>query len=135
MCQSHDFVRIIIIKHEILSARSTTPSVWSPCTCTSRPATPSQRGNKRCRVPAALYQEQLTANYKQILRNNWCNSIKITFMPSSNIFCYITGCPAKLFTLGYLLFCRLLLMQNAKVGTFFTNLGNLLNFVIRYRNS
>ena len=51
-----------------------------------------------------------------------------------------TGCPAKLFTLGYLLFCRLLIMQNAKVGTFFKNLGNLLhdrhkNFEIRFRNS
>ena len=51
-----------------------------------------------------------------------------------------TGCPAKLFTLGYLLFCRLLVMQNAKVGTFFKNLGNLLhdrhkNFEIRFRNS
>ena len=30
-----------------------------------------------------------------------------------------TGCPAKLFTLGYLLFCQLLLMQISKVGTFF----------------
>ena len=30
-----------------------------------------------------------------------------------------TGCPAKLFPLGYLLFCRLLLMQISKVGTFF----------------
>ena len=30
-----------------------------------------------------------------------------------------TGCPAKLFTLGYLLFCRLLVMQNANVRMFF----------------
>ena len=37
-----------------------------------------------------------------------------------------TGCPAKLFPLGYLLFCRLLLMQIAKVGTFLKNSGNLL---------
>ena len=38
-----------------------------------------------------------------------------------------TGCPAKLFPLGYLLFCRLLLMQIAKVGTFLKNSGNLLH--------
>ena len=37
-----------------------------------------------------------------------------------------TGCPAKLFTLGYLLFCWLLLMLIAKVGTFLKNSGNLL---------
>ena len=30
-----------------------------------------------------------------------------------------TGCPLKLFRLCYLLFCWLLLMQIAKVGTFF----------------
>ena len=30
----------------------------------------------------------------------------------------ITGCPAKLFPLGYLLFCWRLLIQIAKVGTF-----------------
>ena len=52
---------------------------------------------------------------------------------------WYTGCPAKLFTLGYLLFCRLLVMQNAKVGTFFKNLGNLLhdrhkNFENGFRN-
>ena len=34
---------------------------------------------------------------------------------------YYTECPAKLFTLGYLLFCRLLVMQNAKVRTFLKN--------------
>ena len=37
------------------------------------------------------------------------------------VYCQVggyTGCPAKLFTLGYLFFCRLLLMQNAKDGTF-----------------
>ena len=38
-----------------------------------------------------------------------------------------TGCPAKLFTLGYLLFCGLLLMQIAKSGTFLKNSGNLLH--------
>ena len=38
----------------------------------------------------------------------------------------ITGCPAKLFPLCYLLFCRLLLMQIAKVGSFMKNSGNLL---------
>ena len=37
-----------------------------------------------------------------------------------------TECPAKLFPLGYLLFCRLLLMQIAKVGSFMKNSGNLL---------
>ena len=37
-----------------------------------------------------------------------------------------TGCPAKLFPLGYLLFCRFLLMQIAKVGSFMNNSGNLL---------
>ena len=37
-----------------------------------------------------------------------------------------TGCPAKLFPLGYLLFCQLLLMQIAKVGSFMKNSGNLL---------
>ena len=37
-----------------------------------------------------------------------------------------TGCPVKLFLLGYLLFCRLLLMQIAKVGTFLKNSRNLL---------
>ena len=36
-----------------------------------------------------------------------------------------TGCPAKLFPLGYLLFCRLLLMQIAKVGSCMKNSGNL----------
>ena len=51
-----------------------------------------------------------------------------------------TGCPAKLFTLGYLLFCGLLLMQTAKNGTFLKNSGNLLhdrhkNFENRFRNS
>ena len=51
-----------------------------------------------------------------------------------------TGCPAKLFTLGYLFFCRLLLMQIAKSGTFLKNSGNLLhdrhkNFENRFRNS
>ena len=42
--------------------------------------------------------------------------------------CFIlhTECPAKLFPLGYLLFCRLLLMQIAKVGTFLKNSRNLL---------
>ena len=43
-----------------------------------------------------------------------------------------TGCPAKLFPLGYLLFCRLLLMQIAKVGSFMKNSGNLLQE--RHRN-
>ena len=37
-----------------------------------------------------------------------------------------TGCPEKLFPLGYLLFCWLLLMQIAKLGTFLENSGNLL---------
>ena len=37
-----------------------------------------------------------------------------------------TGCPTKLFPLGYLLFYRPLLMQIAKVGTFLKNSGNLL---------
>ena len=37
-----------------------------------------------------------------------------------------TGCLAKLFPLGYLLFCRLLLIQIAKVGSFMKNSGNLL---------
>ena len=49
-------------------------------------------------------------------------------------------CPAKLFPLGYLLFCRLLLMQIAKVGSFMKNSGNLLqdrhkNFENWFRNS
>ena len=43
-----------------------------------------------------------------------------------------TGCPAKLFTLGYLLFCGLQLMQIAKVGTFLKNSGDLLHD--RHRN-
>ena len=38
-----------------------------------------------------------------------------------------TGCPAKLFPFGYLLFCWLLLMEIAKVGTFLKNPGNLPN--------
>ena len=37
-----------------------------------------------------------------------------------------TGCPVKLFPLGYLLFCRLLLMEIAKVRTFLKNSRNLL---------
>ena len=37
----------------------------------------------------------------------------------------ITECPVKLFLLGYLLFCRLLLMQIAKVGSCMKNSGNL----------
>ena len=44
-----------------------------------------------------------------------------TFVSSS------TGCPVKLFRLCYLLFCWLLLVQIAKVGTFFLNSGNLLH--------
>ena len=51
-----------------------------------------------------------------------------------------TGCLVKLFPLGYLLFCRLLVIQIAKVGTFLKNSGNLLhdrhkNFENRFRNS
>ena len=51
-----------------------------------------------------------------------------------------TGCPVKLFPLGYLLFCQLLLMQIAKVGTFLINSGNLLhdrhkNFENRFKNT
>ena len=51
-----------------------------------------------------------------------------------------TGCPVKLFPLGYLLFCRPLLIQIAKVGAFMKNSGNLLhdrhkNFENRFRNS
>ena len=51
-----------------------------------------------------------------------------------------TECLAKLFPLGYLLFCRLLLMQIAKVGSFMKNSGNLLqdrhkNFENWFRNS
>ena len=38
-----------------------------------------------------------------------------------------TGCPAKRFTLRYLFFCPLLLMQIAKSGTFLKNSGNLLH--------
>ena len=45
---------------------------------------------------------------------------------SEKAYKYFTGCPAKLFPLGYLLFCRLLLMQIAKVGSFMKNSGNLL---------
>ena len=41
--------------------------------------------------------------------------------------CGFTGCPVKLFPLCYLLFCRLLLIQNAKVGTFLKNSENLLH--------
>ena len=46
------------------------------------------------------------------------------------VYCQVggyTGCPAKLFTLGYLFFCLLLLMQIAKSGTFLKNSGNLLH--------
>ena len=67
------------------------------------------------------------------------------FMSSFNIFqyfqtCHFTGCPAKLFPLDYLLFCRLLLMQISKVGMFLKNSGDLLhdrhkNFENRFRNS
>ena len=46
--------------------------------------------------------------------------------PTKKNFFGHTGCPAKLFPLDYLLFCRLLLMQSAKVGTFLKNSGNLL---------
>ena len=51
-----------------------------------------------------------------------------------------TGCPAKLFPLGYLLLCRILLMQIAKVWRFLKNSGNLLhdrhkNFENRFRNN
>ena len=52
----------------------------------------------------------------------------------------ITGCPVKLFRLGFLLFWQLLLIQIAKVGTFLQNSGNLLhnrhkNFENRFWNS
>ena len=51
-----------------------------------------------------------------------------------------TGCPVKLFRLGFLLFWQLLLIQIAKGGTFLQNSGNLLhnrhkNFENRFRNS
>ena len=51
-----------------------------------------------------------------------------------------TGCPVKLFPLCNLLFCRLLLIQIAKVWTFLKNSENLLhdrhkNFENRFRNS
>ena len=51
-----------------------------------------------------------------------------------------TGCPVKLFPLCNLLFCRLLLIQITKVGTFLKNSENLLhdrhkNFENRFRNS
>ena len=45
----------------------------------------------------------------------------------NTVHCTFTGCPVKLFPLGYLLFCCLLLMQIAKVGTFLKNSGNLLH--------
>ena len=51
--------------------------------------------------------------------------LRIIDLVCFNLSC--TGCPAKLFTLGYLLFCGLLLMQIAKVGTFLKNSGNLLH--------
>ena len=38
-----------------------------------------------------------------------------------------TGCPVKLFPLGYLLFFWLLLIQIGKVGMFLKNSGNLLH--------
>ena len=42
-----------------------------------------------------------------------------------NVSIYLsTGCPAKLFPLGYLLFCQLLLIQIEKVGSFMKNSGN-----------
>ena len=37
-----------------------------------------------------------------------------------------TGCPVKLFPLGYLLFCQLLLMQIAKLGMILKTSGKLL---------
>ena len=46
--------------------------------------------------------------------------------PTKKNFFGHTGCPAKLFPLSYLLLCRLLLMQIAKVGSFMKNSGNLL---------
>ena len=54
--------------------------------------------------------------------------------------CGSTGCPVKLFRLGFLLFWQLLLIQIAKGGTFLQNSGNLLhnrhkNFENRFRNS
>ena len=57
-----------------------------------------------------------------------------------NNFHVVPGCPAKLFTLGYLFCCWLLLMQTAKVGTILKNSGNLLhdrrkNFENQFRNS
>ena len=57
-----------------------------------------------------------------------------------SIYSHSTGCPVKLFPLGYLLFCWLLLMQIAKVGMFSENSGNLLqdrhtNFENWFRNS
>ena len=44
----------------------------------------------------------------------------------------LTGCPAKLFPLGYWLFCWLLLMQIAKVGPFLKNSENLLHDLIHF---
>ena len=48
-------------------------------------------------------------------------------LPVQGVLFIITGCPVKLFPLGYLLFCRLLLIRIAKVGTFLKNSGNLLH--------
>ena len=53
---------------------------------------------------------------------------------------YYTGCPVKLFPLGYLLFFWLLLTQIGKVWMFLKNSGNLLqdrhkNFENQFRNS
>ena len=45
-----------------------------------------------------------------------CSTVQCSTVQYSAV--HYTGCPAKLFTLGYLLFCGLLLMQTAKMGHF-----------------
>ena len=59
------------------------------------------------------------------LSSYWHNAFKSNVGVTKGTGWY-TGCPVKLFPLGYLLFCRLLLMQISKVGTFLKNSRNLL---------
>ena len=69
-----------------------------------------------------------------------CLDLEVHWQNRLQVFSQSTGCPVKLFPLCNLLFCRLLFIQIAKVGTFLKNSENLLhdrhkNFENRFRNS
>ena len=93
-----------------------------------------------------LFWLNLGGKYKDVIVVDGCRRYEITGVGCGSEASggweewMCTGCPVKLFPFGYLLFCRLLLMQNATVGMFLKNSGNLLqdrhkNFENQFRSS